>query len=110
MGRLYPKWTGQAHLSCSASDVSSSLTSRLAEVSADIYGLIVREIPQLRGDKRVLTLLEASVEENVATVLHIIQHGIELENVHAPAAAEEYDRRLAPEAWGMPYFAESEAA
>lgn len=64
-------------------------------MSADIYGLIVREIPQLRGDKRVLTLLEASVAENVATLLHIIQHGIELENVHAPAAAEGYARRLA---------------
>ena len=64
-------------------------------MSADIYGLIVREIPQLRGDMRVLTLLEASVGENVATLLHVIQHGIELENVHAPAAAEEYARRLA---------------
>ncbi len=79
----------------SASDVSSSLTPRTAEMSADIYGLIVREIPQLRGDKRVLTLLEASVGENVATILHVIQHDIELENVHAPAAAEEYARRLA---------------
>jgi hypothetical protein len=53
----------------SASDVSSSLAPRTAEMSADIYGLIVREIPQL-------------------------QHVIELENVHAPAAAEEYARRL----------------
>jgi DNA-binding PucR family transcriptional regulator len=79
----------------SVSDVCSSLTPRLAEMSADIYDLIVREIPQLRGDKRVLTLLEASVGENVATVLHVIQHGIELENAHAPAAAEEYARRLA---------------
>jgi hypothetical protein len=64
-------------------------------MSAEIYGLIVQEIPQLRGDKRVLALLEASVGENVATVLHVIQHGIELENVHAPASAEEYARRLA---------------
>ena len=79
----------------SASDVSSSLTPRPAEMSADIYGLIVREIPQLRGDKRVLALLEASVGENVATLLHVIQHGIELGNVHAPAAAEEYARLLA---------------
>src|ERR1700678_897741 len=79
----------------SASDVSSSLTPRTAEMSADIYGLIVREIPQLRGDKRVLTLLEASVGGKVATVRHIIQHGRELENAHAPAAAEEYARRLA---------------
>jgi DNA-binding PucR family transcriptional regulator len=66
-----------------------------AELSADIYELIVREIPQLRSDRRVLTLLEASVAENVATVLHILQHGIDLDRVHAPAAAEAYARRLA---------------
>jgi len=79
----------------SASDVSAALVPRTAEVAADIYGLIVREIPQLRGDHRVLTLLEASVGENVATMLHILQHDIDLEKVHAPAAAEEYARRLA---------------
>ena len=55
----------------------------------------MRDIPQLRDDKRVLTLLEASVGENVATILHVIQHGIDLDKVHAPAAAEEYARRLA---------------
>src|SRR6266849_2871312 len=78
-----------------ASEVSATLTPRVGEVSADIYRLIVREIPHLRNDKRVLTLLEASVAENVATVLHILQHGIGLETVRAPLAAEEYARRLA---------------
>jgi DNA-binding PucR family transcriptional regulator len=79
----------------SASDVSAALAPRTAEISADVYQLIVRDIPQLRDDKRVLTLLEASVGENVATILHVIQHGIDLDKVHAPAAAEEYARRLA---------------
>jgi DNA-binding PucR family transcriptional regulator len=79
----------------SASDVSAVLAPRAAEISADIYQLIVRDIPQLRDDKRVLTLLEASVGENVATIMHVIQHGIDLDKVHAPAAAEEYARRLA---------------
>ena len=79
----------------SASAVSAALDPRAAEMSADIYGLIVREIPQLRSDKRVLALLESSVAENVATVLHILQHDIDLEKVRAPAAAEEYARRLA---------------
>jgi PucR C-terminal helix-turn-helix domain/GGDEF-like domain len=78
-----------------AADVSGALAPHTAELSADIYQLIVREIPQLRADSRVLTLLEASVAENVATVLHILQHGIDLDRVHAPAAAEEYARRLA---------------
>ena len=79
----------------SASAVAGALIPRTSELSAEIYGLIVREIPQLRGDKRVLTLLEASVTENVATLLHVLQHDINLENVRAPAAAEEYARRLA---------------
>ena len=78
-----------------ASDVSSVLTPRTAEVSADVYGLIVRDIPQLRSDKPVLSLLEASVAENVATMLHVLQHDIDLDKVHAPAAAQEYARRLA---------------
>ena len=79
----------------SASEVSAALTPRGDEMAADIYRLIVQEIPHLHNDKRMLTLLEASVAENVATVLHILQHGIDLEKVHAPAAAEEYARRLA---------------
>ena len=86
-----------------ATDVSSALTPRTAELAADVYDLIVREIPQLRGDQQVLTLLEASVEENVATVLHVLQHGIDLENVHAPVAAAEYARRLAQR--GIPIVA-----
>jgi DNA-binding PucR family transcriptional regulator len=79
----------------SAAAVAGALTSRTPELTADIYGLIVREIPQLRTDRRVLTLLEASVGENVATMLHVLQHSIDMSNVHAPAAAEEYARRLA---------------
>jgi len=79
----------------SASEVSAALVPRSAELAADIYRLIVKEIPALHGDSRVLTLLEASVAENVSTMLHILQHGIDLEHVRAPAAAEEYARRLA---------------
>ncbi len=79
----------------SAADVSGALAPRAAELSASIYDLIVREISHLRADSRVLTLLEASVGENVATLLHVLQHGIDMDHVHAPAAAEEYARRLA---------------
>src|SRR6516164_11253917 len=65
----------------SASAVAGALIPRTSELSAEIYGLIVQGIPQLRGDKRVLTLLEASGAENVATLLHALQHDIDLENV-----------------------------
>jgi DNA-binding PucR family transcriptional regulator len=81
-----------------SADVGGALVPRTAEISADIYRLIVQEIEPLRSDERVLKLLEASVAENVATMLHTIQHGIDLANVHAPAAAGEYARRLAQRA------------
>jgi DNA-binding PucR family transcriptional regulator len=78
-----------------AAAVSGALTPRAAELSAEIYDLLVQEISELRSDSRVLALLEASVGENVATLLHVLQHDISVENVHAPAAAQEYARRLA---------------
>src|SRR4029450_13901290 len=53
----------------SAADRPGALAPYSAELSDDIYALIVREIPQLRTDNRILALLEASVAENVATVL-----------------------------------------
>jgi hypothetical protein len=76
-------------------EVAGALAPRTAELSADIYELILRKIPQLHTDRRVLTLLDASVAENVATVLHVLQNNIDLDHVHAPTAAEEYARRLA---------------
>ena len=78
-----------------SAEVGDALAPRAAEISADVNRLIVHEIPQLRGDAQVLKLLKASVDENVAVMLHVLQHDIDLENVHAPAAAEEYARRLA---------------
>jgi len=78
-----------------ASDVSRALTPQAAGLSGEIYRLILEQIPPLRDDRRVLALLEASVSENVVTLLDILQHGIDLENVRAPVAAEEYARRLA---------------
>ena len=79
----------------SASAVAAALAPREAQISADVYQLIVREIPQLGRDQRIQAVLQASVAENIATMLHVLQHTIDLEKVHAPAAAEEYARRLA---------------
>lgn len=79
----------------SVAAISAALVPRTGEVAADIFDLIVQEIPPLRSDQRVVALLAASVSENVTTVLHILQHDIGLDNVHVPAAAEEYARRLA---------------
>jgi hypothetical protein len=77
------------------SDVAAAVARRVGAVSADVYEVILREIPQLRDDKPVLALLASSVDSNVGTCLQIMQHRIDLAAVQAPAAAVEYARRLA---------------
>jgi len=76
-------------------EVAAAVTRRAAAVSADVYDVILREIPQLRDDKPLLALLASSVDSNVDTCLQIMQHRIDLAAVAAPAAAVEYARRLA---------------
>ncbi len=76
-------------------DVAAAVARRSAVVSADVYEVILREIPELGEDKPVLALLASSVDSNVGTCLQIMQHRIDLAAVQAPAAAVEYARRLA---------------
>jgi DNA-binding PucR family transcriptional regulator len=76
-------------------DVAAAVARQSAAVSQDVYEAILQEIPQLRDDKPVLTLLASSVNSNVDTCLQIMQHRIDLAVVRAPVAATEYARRLA---------------
>jgi hypothetical protein len=46
-------------------------------------------------DRRVTSLLEASVVENVGTMTHVLRHSMSTEDAEAPMAALEYGRRLA---------------
>ena len=76
-------------------EVAAVVARRGAAVSEDVYEAILQEIPQLREDKLVLSMLASSVDSNVTTCLQIMQHQIDLAAVRAPAAATEYARRLA---------------
>jgi hypothetical protein len=42
-------------------EVAAAVGRRAAAVREDVYGLILREIPQLRDDKPLLALLASSV-------------------------------------------------
>jgi hypothetical protein len=75
--------------------VAGAVNLRVVEVSHDMREQLIDTIPELRGDDVVVNLLAASVEANVATLLHVLEHGIVPESVDAPAAALEYARRLA---------------
>jgi len=77
------------------SDVAAAVSRRAAAVSEDVYEVILREIPEIRDDKSVLTLLGSSVHSNIGTCLQVMQHQIDLSAVQAPAAAVEYARRRA---------------
>ena len=73
-------------------DVAAAVSRRAAAVSGPVYEVILREIPELRDDKPVLSLLASSVHSNVGTCLQVMQHRIDLATVAAPAAAVEYAR------------------
>jgi hypothetical protein len=75
--------------------VAAAVSRGAAAVSADVYEVILREIPELHDDKAVLALLVSSVHSNVGTCLQIMQHQIDLSAVQAPAASLEYARRRA---------------
>jgi hypothetical protein len=76
-------------------DVAAAVSRRAAEVSEEVYEVVLQEIPELHDDKTVLALLASSVHSNVGTCLQIMQHQIDLDAVQAPAASLEYARRRA---------------
>ena len=86
---------GAAAIDRELSAVAAAVGSRLSELTHEIRQLIVRSVPELHGDDMFEKLLDASIEENLATVLHVLEHGTAIDNVNAPAAAHEYARRLA---------------
>ena len=80
--------------------IAGRLNRSLADVSATVRSDLEQHIPELRGDGRTVELLGASVEGNIDTILHALQHDIAVERITAPTAALEYARRLAQQ--GVP--------
>jgi DNA-binding PucR family transcriptional regulator len=85
------------------SAVAAAAGAQLPELTQDIWRLLTDDIPELSGDNLVEKLLDASIEENVATLLHVFEHGTAPDDVDAPAAAVEYAKRLAQR--GVPIVA-----
>jgi DNA-binding PucR family transcriptional regulator len=81
-------------------DTANRLHDRLSAVSSIILGNLEDQIPELRGDARLMELLGASVEGNVGTILHALRYDIAVERIEAPTTALEYARRLAQQ--GVP--------
>jgi DNA-binding PucR family transcriptional regulator len=75
--------------------VAASLGRRLGEITQDVTEHLAAVIEPLRGDTAIVGLLRASVTENIAAVIHVLEHGMPLDTLEAPPAAIEYARRLA---------------
>jgi DNA-binding PucR family transcriptional regulator len=86
---------GSDAVSRELSAVGAAAGERLLELTREIWELLINDIPELRGDDTVEKLLDASVEENVVTLLHMFEHGTPPDDIDAPAAAVEYAKRLA---------------
>ncbi|WP_326949879.1 helix-turn-helix domain-containing protein [Amycolatopsis sp. NBC_01307] len=83
--------------------VAASLADRAGDLTGELVQLYAAELPQLvHDDERMVSLLTASVYQNIETGLQILQHSIDPAHVEAPAAALEYARRLAQR--GTPVF------
>ncbi|PXY28550.1 PucR family transcriptional regulator [Prauserella flavalba] len=78
------------------SRIAAALNERAAEVTAELVSLYEKELPHLvHDDEGMVSLLSASVYQNIDTAVRIFMHGIDPARVEAPAAALEYARRLA---------------
>ncbi len=76
-------------------ETAERLHNRLPDLSSGMRQSLEDQIPELRGDERIMELLGPSVEGNVDTVLRALRYDIAVERVEAPTAALEYARRLA---------------
>ncbi|MFJ7213962.1 PucR family transcriptional regulator [Amycolatopsis sp. NPDC098790] len=83
--------------------IAATLAERAGELTGELVQLYAADLPQLvNDDERMVSLLSASVYQNIETALQIFQHGIDPATVEPPAAAMEYARRLAQR--GTPVF------
>lgn len=93
-GRLLPPGPEAAAAARVAAAVRRVSGSR-EEMTVELVKLLRTEITTLPQDDDMLETMKASVDESVATGLHVLEHGIDPRSLGAPQAATHYARRLA---------------
>lgn len=74
--------------------VAEGFRSRNAELNTSMITAIAEAIDEL-DDTELVGLMHASVEANIATIIHVLRNDIPLDAVQVPTAASEYAKRLA---------------
>ncbi|GGL19734.1 PucR family transcriptional regulator [Nocardia jinanensis] len=80
--------------------IAARFNERVSEISAAIRAYIEGDIADLRRDQHTGDLLGASVEANVATILHALRYDLSVADIQAAPAVVDYARRLAQQ--GVP--------
>lgn len=81
------------------------LGQRLAERQLELTGTLtgmIRSIEDLDLDQPLIDLLDASVDSNINTIVHLLINAIPVDRIQAPTAAVEYAVRLAQR--GVPSY------
>lgn len=75
--------------------IAAGMSPHTPELTGLVYEYLATRIVELGTEPTLLDLLHASVEGNIETILHALQHRISSDNLEPPTAAFEYARRLA---------------
>jgi hypothetical protein len=76
-------------------EVALRIDAELPTLTAEMTALFVEVISEFRHDDAARRLMVASTSSNLTTIVHMLAHGIPLDQVDVPPAAAEYARRFA---------------
>ncbi|WP_237111677.1 helix-turn-helix domain-containing protein [Nocardioides sp. WS12] len=75
--------------------LGSTMAGQLPALTDRLHEGLLAHIPELKSDPVLEDLLRSSVDANLETVAHLLQHDLDVEDATVPVAAREYSRRLA---------------
>ncbi|WP_375001361.1 PucR family transcriptional regulator [Aeromicrobium sp. CTD01-1L150] len=87
--------SGTSAVTHTMTSVGALLSEHLEFLTGSLQSHLADQIEELNDDRVLLDLLYGSIESNLEALAHILRYDIPITEVTAPAAAQEYARRLA---------------
>jgi acyl-CoA synthetase (AMP-forming)/AMP-acid ligase II len=78
--------------------LAAALAPRSSEMVDELMDMLLEQIEELRGDEQVVGRLRASIESNVATLLHLLEQPMDIHLLGPPAGAVQWSLQL-PGGW-----------
>src|SRR3546814_10940458 len=74
-------------------ELARRLDERSADIAREMAFMMAHEIDQLDADAKLLEMLEASVQGNITTIIHVLANDIPIDHLQPTTAAVEYALR-----------------